>query len=671
MSKSALTKPTRPCDVCRKKKRKCVFEEGESKCFLCRFHNHACEFNLPPVQKRKKSVSNVELGPSPEGIDFLSAPQSTHDSPSSPGISSVNSPSRGTIGGNIDPDPVTNANTTTTTTTTTTFTPHNRYFLNGNDEIDKYIFLDLLQSDIVLTPIATDAPIKRSIHRVSSDSLFLHVERTQQQLNASNRYHDKINLIVGDLGPKLVSLYFRIVHSSFPILYKDKFLQQFDRQYKQISPALLACLYVFALNWWNLDTDIASILKPSQSQLENIAESSLSDEIKTPNIETVQAGLLLIQHQSFRDKYENPNYSFPMQASILAVAQCIGLNRTPDHWDLPDWEKSLRKRLAWALYVQEKWLSLCVDKPSHIHDDDWAVGDLDETKDFSDFNDVGIKATEGMIDLNSGKTLFLQMIELSKIVDVILKKLYSVKAQEFLASLGELSPLDQLKQLLNYIKPLQLKLTDWELTLPKALVIETKIKRGFISGAPNIYISNFTAQITILRPVLRLIAMCKQKQLVVDDEFMKIRDIVFKKSNTSVQNVLNFLNEIKAEHLQTFWYTSVRVGLSFIVVFGYLLAFISKDSEELDLCVDKLEDFLWKLKINNKNAEFFLHSVVWWNQLHSLVKFSKQFFNEQTETPSRNLSLDPRLINVDTLLLPDLFNLENIDSFVFNFRDRQ
>ena len=51
------TSRIRPCDACRRRKSRCVVNEGAAKCVLCDFHSQDCTFleNLPP--RKRKSVS--------------------------------------------------------------------------------------------------------------------------------------------------------------------------------------------------------------------------------------------------------------------------------------------------------------------------------------------------------------------------------------------------------------------------------------------------------------------------------------------------------------------------------------------------------------------------------------------------------------------------------------
>lgn len=575
--------------------------------------NAECEFNLPPLKKKRKSKTTEQEEP------VISTPE----------IKEIKVPTYS-------------------------------YSVGNTNEFEKFVF-NPLQGKIQLNPIN---PIQWSITK-RNENLFLEVEGNKEDVEISQSEIKLISDIVGSSGPKLVALYFRIVHTSYPILSETKFLETFNNDLENLSPCLLASVYLFALNWWSFDSDLSSEIQPSQKQLEVIVETNLYKEFKRPTLSTIQAGLLLIQHQCFREIYENPNQGWAMQSAVWASAQAVGLNLDSTEWPIPQWEKSLRKRLAWALFVQEKWLSFCIDKTSHIISDDWAVPDLEVENDFQDFHINSSRHIDGTIDFNVGRTLFIQKVELTKIVDGILIKLNSNKSKVHLQSLENLDALDNLKSILNYMKPLHLQLSEWESDLPDILFMELNITRGHISGAPNIYISNFMAQVSILKPVLRSLIKTREDQILVTRDFMKVRDLVFNRCVAILDKILKFCNDLKAEHLQTFWYTSARTGFCNIVVFGYLVTLISKDRLELENCKDKLEEYIWRLKINNKNAEFLLYSIIWWTQLKKILTErieTIKFYNEAIEEVEESVSMP--ILN-EHVELPD-FITDDLDTFIFN-----
>ncbi|KAF7552219.1 hypothetical protein G7Z17_g4466 [Cylindrodendrum hubeiense] len=65
---------------------------------------------------------------------------------------------------------------------------------------------------------------------------------------------------------------------------------------------------------------------------------------------------------------------------------------TPSNGALPC-ERIVRKRLSWALFMQDRWTTLAYRRPVHIHHDDWTVKDLTPA-DFSNCECEGSAVTQ-------------------------------------------------------------------------------------------------------------------------------------------------------------------------------------------------------------------------------------------------------------------------------------
>ena len=51
----------RPCDACRRRKSRCVINEGQTSCVLCQFHTQECTFvQSPQPRKRKLNIEGKE-----------------------------------------------------------------------------------------------------------------------------------------------------------------------------------------------------------------------------------------------------------------------------------------------------------------------------------------------------------------------------------------------------------------------------------------------------------------------------------------------------------------------------------------------------------------------------------------------------------------------------------
>jgi hypothetical protein len=242
-----------------------------------------------------------------------------------------------------------------------------------------------------------------SLRRVSSTEAFLllpdpHTQGYSDELDDL----DAIEAIIKPHGRPLVDLYFRIVHPSYPILHKEVYLEKYSRSYREFSPPLLAAVYLLALQYWTYDDKLSQAVKPDVQELEKLARKALGDTIHRPKLSTVQAGLLLLQHTD--------TDSAELTAQLVSVAYGLGLNLNATNWNVPDWEKGLRKRLGWGLYMQDKWSSLGSGRPSLINSSNWVLQPVTNS-DFPE-NASHEDDQEGSSEVEKGRILFSHMISL-------------------------------------------------------------------------------------------------------------------------------------------------------------------------------------------------------------------------------------------------------------------
>lgn len=254
---------------------------------------------------------------------------------------------------------------------------------------------------------------------------------------------DAIEAIVKPHGKALIDTYFRVVFPSFPILHKEVYLEKYERSYREFSPPLLAAVYLLALYYWNYDDTLNKYTKPNVKELEKLARKAFGDTIHRPKLSTVQAGLLLLQHTdtSFAE----------LTAQLISVAYGLGLHLDASNWNIPHWEKGLRKRLGWALYMQDKWSSLGSGRPALINSSNWDLQPV--TNDDFPENASHENEREGSSEVEKGRILFSYMITLSIILAELLETVFSVKATREIVQGGPKS----LQVLLEKIKPVQLR----------------------------------------------------------------------------------------------------------------------------------------------------------------------------------------------------------------------
>jgi len=282
---------------------------------------------------------------------------------------------------------------------------------------------------------------------------------------------DAIEQIVAPHGLALIKIFFRIVHPSFPVLHKRVFLEKYGRTHREFSPPLLAVVYILALNWWSYSVNLAHLPMPNVAALEVLASKTFNDIIHRPKLSTIQAGLLLSQRPD--------GESWTMTAQLVAIGQTLGLHLSSSSWKIPSWEKGLRKRLAWALFMQDKWSALIHGWPAQIHPENWAVEPVAE----DDFPEGAADEDdeEGSSEVDQGRLVFTQMITLSKILSDILRTFYSLRSMQEV----ENAQANGLHLILERAKPIQIKLKEWFAALPMSLRMDnTKVKKLSSTSMP-------------------------------------------------------------------------------------------------------------------------------------------------------------------------------------------
>jgi hypothetical protein len=302
------------------------------------------------------------------------------------------------------------------------------------------------------------------LREVSPASHFVLFNDHPNEVDAEVTDLDAIESVVAPHGKALVDLYFRIVHPSFPILHKKVFLEKYARTYREFTPPVLAAVYILALNWWSYSPELVSLPKPDVQALERLVAKTMGDVLDRPKFSNVQAGLLLLQRPE--------GDSWALTGQLVAVGQNLGLHLDCTSWSIPSWERGLRKRLAWGLFMQDKWGAMIHGRPSHITRDNWIVRPVEAT----DFPETAKDDDdeEGSSDVEKGRLSFIHMIALTEILSDILDQFFTLRAS--------LETQDSTAQL-EKAKPIQLRLKEWYSKLPACLALgETRARKLSSTG---------------------------------------------------------------------------------------------------------------------------------------------------------------------------------------------
>ncbi|AET38882.1 Dal81p Ecym_3395 [Eremothecium cymbalariae DBVPG len=443
-----------------------------------------------------------------------------------------------------------------------------------------------------------------SLRKVAPDVQFiLRADFNQQLYLKHEREIDLVERLVHPHGKILVDIFFKLVHPYFPILHERVFLEKYSKSYRELTAPILASIYSLALQWWDFHPQVIGFPKPDViDQLNEIALRTFFDVLGKPKLSIVQTGLLILQCRS-----ECPN-NWVLCSEVVAIAEDLGLGIDCQDWRLPRWERGLRRRLAWAVWYQDKWLSMIESRYSHlILGRNWLVKMLTED-DFPSKSPVisssqpknnlkndnssasqidkisvlDLSPTED--DFNNGKLLFRQMISLSIILGELLDTFYT---------LGAISTITQIEQVLRLAKPLQLKLREWYHSLPSKLSMNNFQPRRFNSNA-SLTLAYFAAEITLHRKIITTLKPEDPTDLV---------KVCRTAAKTRLIAAIEFVRDLKMEHTSSFWYSCSTGNLTLISTFAGLLYVTARSKEEETIFRDCTRNYFWILKMASKTFE--------------------------------------------------------------------
>lgn len=461
-----------------------------------------------------------------------------------------------------------------------------------NDRYSQYIgpTTDFEPSLINLSPFDNhdESLLARgTLRKVSDHDTFLLLpDSTTERYEYQIADADEIEKIVAPHGKTLIELYFEIIHPSFPIIQKEVFLEKYERSYREFSPPLVAAIYLLTINWWDHSEELSAHPRPDVKALERIMRTSLVDAMWRPKLSTIQAGLLLSQRPE--------GDQWAPTAQLVAIAQELGLHLDCTHWKIPLWERGLRKRLAWALYMQDKWGALIHGRPSHIFQTNWVVqpilpGDFPEV-DYSDEN------AEERLDLERGRTLFVQMIHLTQILAEIQDTFYTLQAMQNVTNAGP----QGIHLVLSLAKPIQLKLKEWYSSIPAVIRMDNSLSAmssSRLTSIGHLHLAYFATEITLHRRIIRSLAA---DESAVD---FYLQQICRSAAKARLISAMDFVNRLTPNHLRAFWFFASKTNFALIGTFGSLLWATSPGREEAEWYRRRLAEYRWTLSVSSKPGE--------------------------------------------------------------------
>lgn len=607
-----FAKQRRPCDQCRRKKTKCVIIPGTTNCVQCESKGLTCTYMLSATKRKAADPDSTSK-------KRRSKQDELEDAARAGGISAFqeivppNVPIRETL-------PVEDYSTINDSLLNKTLSlqfPRLSFYVGPSsylyDSDLMTIIIDDQKNHKMTTPTepaGQSAAIQQvsltptvSLRKVSEDEHFILCEDLSiRTFDSMSGDVDAIEKFVAPHGPALIDLYFRIIHPSYPILHKKVFLEKYSRTHREFSAPLLAAVYVLAIQWWSYDPHLYQFAQPNTKQILRLGlKHFLVEIVKRPKLSGVQAGLLLLQCKRLVSCDRNPGFrpnddseasltgaeysDWVLYSQVGSLAEELGLGSDCSSWKLPSWERGLRTRLAWAVFLEDKWFALRYGRPSHINPNDWMVTPLMD-EDFPEKHGDG-DFMEGSVHIDYGKRVFILFVALSQIVSDILSDLYSLKA---------MMSVTQTEHVLQIAKPLQLRLRDWFHSIPEELRM-TSIQPRKLCANGYLQLAYFAAELSLHR---RITSVMYKQTLGGDPPAPHLVNVCRTAARARLVSAIDFVRDLKPEHVHAFWHSSASLNLTLIGTFAALLFVSSSTAEEASFYRDQTFNYRWILKVSAK-----------------------------------------------------------------------
>jgi hypothetical protein len=110
-----------------------------------------------------------------------------------------------------------------------------------------------------------------------------------------------------------------------------------------------------------------------------------------------------------------------------------------------------------------------------------------------------------------------------------------------------------------------------------------------------LHLAYYGAEMTLHRQILRSLSHETNASLIT---------ICRSAAQSRLTTVMDFVRSLRAEHLQSFWYSSSKYCFALVGTFIGLLWVSAGSKDEAEGYKEKLEEYRWTLRLSSKSAEF-------------------------------------------------------------------
>lgn len=234
-------------------------------------------------------------------------------------------------------------------------------------------------------------------------------ENSHVMSNLDDKRQELEAIVPADIGNRLVSLFRNLAAPQYPIFSACDEITALTT-----PPHLLASIYLLVESLAKFDERLCIDLayeKPSSQALLKIINETLSGEIYSPTIATVQTLLLLCVRPHPDPIVQDIGLKWTYLSTMVSCAHSLGLHLDPSTWKITPLQVRLRRRLSCFIYHIDKWLALSLGRPPLLDPEKWLMTTIEA----EDIFDSGFDSQTW--------SLILKNSTLGSILDLTLHKL--------------------------------------------------------------------------------------------------------------------------------------------------------------------------------------------------------------------------------------------------------
>ncbi len=158
-----------------------------------------------------------------------------------------------------------------------------------------------------------------------------------------------------------------------------------------------------------------------------------------------------------------------------------------------------------------------------------------------------------------------------------------------------------------------------------------------IPSVGSLHLAYFATEITLHRCIIRSLNNSTA------DPYL--HHICRAAAKTRLISAMEFVNRLKPQQLQSFWYFASKINFALIATFGSLLRATAPGREEADFYKTRLEEYRWTLSVGCKSAHFLDFAV-------QSLDVSSSFLVNLTQKPSVSPATQSKATSVRSISPP-------------------